>query len=119
MEPSFDRHIYGLFRAGAVSRNKRFHEAEVEILQSIAWRLTQATGTSLELGPDISKPDRAEHPEFRTQLRGWTAWMHFQEIFHVLSYDRRQFFDLEEYHIQETHTPSNLDCPSARRRSER
>ena len=29
------------------------------------------------------------------ELRGWTAWMRFQEIFHVFSDDSRQFFDLQ------------------------
>jgi hypothetical protein len=35
--------------------------------------------------------------------------MRFQEIFHVLSDDSRQFFDLEGDHIQKTHAHTFLD----------
>src|SRR5215216_1089759 len=45
-----------------VSRNERFHETEVEILQGITRRLSHATSAAFQLGPDISEPDGANHP---------------------------------------------------------
>ena len=84
---------------GTVSRNERFHEAQVEILQSITRSLAQATRALLQPKPDIGKPDVANQSQFQAQLCGGTTRMHFQEIFHVLSDHRRQFFDLEGGHI--------------------
>ena len=88
---------------GTVSRNERFHEAPVEILQRVTRCLAQATGASLELMPDIGKPDAANYSQFGAQLCGRTAWMRVQKILYVLSDDRRQFFDLDVDHIQKTH----------------
>src|SRR5215211_4696564 len=87
------RELRGLFPVGTVARNERFHEAQVEIFQGITRCLAQAACASLQLGPDIDKPDAANHSKFGTQLCGRTAWMRFQEIFHVLSDYRRQFVD--------------------------
>src|SRR5262245_55953938 len=106
----FERVVRRLFLVGTVPRNERLQEAQVEILYGITRRLPQATGASLQLRPDIGKPDTANHPKFWTQLCARTGWMRFQEIFHVLSDHRWQFFDLEGDHIDRTHAPRSLDC---------
>lgn len=95
---------------GTVSRNERFHKAQIEIFQSITRRLAKATGAALQFMSDVRKPDIANYSEFGTQLCRWTKWMRFQKIFHVLSDDRWQFFDLEGDHIQETQAHTRLDC---------
>jgi hypothetical protein len=82
-----------------IPRDERFQEAHVKIFQSITRRLTQATSASLQLGPDIGKPDAAKHSKFGTQLCSRTAWMRLQKVLYVFSDNGRQFFDLEGHHI--------------------
>src|SRR5215475_8360273 len=47
---------------GTISRNQWFHEAQVEFLQGVTRCLAQVTCASLQLRPDIGKPDGAKHP---------------------------------------------------------
>ena len=75
----------------------------LKILQCVTRCLAQTACASLQLRPDIGKPDAANHAKLGTQLCGRTAWMRFQKILHILSDDRRQLFDLEGDHIQKTH----------------
>ena len=71
--------------------------------ETLAKPCNQAACASLQLRPDIGKPDAANHAKLGTQLRGRAAWMRFQKILDILSDDRRQMFDLEGDHIQKTH----------------
>src|SRR5438552_10224643 len=56
-----DRQLRSLISLGTVSRNERFHEAQVEILQGITRRLAQAAGASLQLRSNKGQPDAANH----------------------------------------------------------
>jgi hypothetical protein len=102
---------------GTVSRNERFHETPIKILQGITRCLAQAAGASSQPRPDIDKPNAANHSKFGTQLCGRTPGMHYQEILHVLSDDGWEFFDLEGDHIEKTHARRILDFKSLRSRS--
>src|SRR4051812_31015208 len=76
--------LVALLPPGRISRNEQFHEPQVEIVQGVTRCVTQTAGGSSQLRPDIGEPNAADHSKLGTQLCGRTAWMHFQEIFHVL-----------------------------------
>jgi hypothetical protein len=68
---------------GTVSRNERFHKAQVEILQGITRSLAQATEAWSQLRLDIDKPGHQQLNLGRSCAAGLRGC--FQEIFHVPS----------------------------------
>ena len=84
---------------GTVSRNDRFHEVPVEILQCVEWRRSQTARAWSQLRPDKGQPDIANHSHSGAESCGWAARMLVKKVLYILLYETGKLFDCNRDHI--------------------
>lgn len=94
---------------GTVSGNEWFHKPSIEILQCVAWSITQPGGSISQLWPDKGQPEIATHSDLRSQPRGRTARMRLQKVLHIVFNDVWELFDFQSDHIQVSQASDVLD----------
>jgi hypothetical protein len=87
---------------GAITRDDRFHEIPVKILQGTDRRVAQAAVAFEQPGSDKGEPDFAHHSYFWPEPGCRAARVQFQKFVYVRPYCRREHLDGNSNHTKET-----------------